>query len=242
MAAGEEVSKPKRRITDLGFNYEEKMKKIYHGTSESIAKLACVKGLHSCEKSGVWSVDPGICLTTAYPGLMAFNCSFYKEKWGLIEIDHSTLHSSCFSPHDVFLLEKSRKGMNDEKLSVTKMKNQKKWKESLEKTGLCIYNESIPLSSITRVSIYDPQSNLPMTKIALNVILGGGRFHERNIDRHQMLVRWMMGENVTFEEWVGKSKVPHSEKDRISQMLHNKYGLDIFYYGSTTVKKGNKAG
>jgi hypothetical protein len=230
--------------------------KLYHGTTEIIAKAACVKGLapydinaidNGCPRNIRASTDSGICLTSVYPGLMAFETATYKDKWGIIEIDITHLCPDLFLPYEGFLLEKIKGKITGEEDKLKRLSqirqglasNRRKWRESIDGFGMCVYEGEIPLSAISKVFIYNPQSNPIMTKFIIGSVLGS-KVHQANLHRHHMLTRWLMGDNVLPEEWLGSSvfaKMPHSEKDKMSQILQNKHGLDIFHSSSVNSKK-----
>lgn len=235
-----------------------KSPKLYHGTSEIKAKEACVNGLFPYEVKDVdyygiprrihASSPDGISLTSSYPGLMAFETSSHKEKWGIIEIDVSHLSPEVLVPYEGFLLEKMKTKISNEEDRFKKLtqirqnlpSNHRKWRESLDDFGMCVYEGFVPLAAISRVVIYDPQSNPVMTKAIIGSALIGTKFHQSGFQRQQMLTRWLLGENITPEEWMGSSvysKMEHLERDQIGQVLRNKHGLDIYYSGVPNGKK-----
>lgn len=233
--------------------------KLYHGTTELVAKASCgMKGFSPYDSgfnsSGIpktiyASSGNAICLTDTYAGLMSFDTSNPRDRWGIIEIDVAYLSQYAISPHEIFLMEKGKTKLTSEddrlkktiQLRSSLLGNRKLWRESLESCGFCVYDEHIPLEGITKVSIYDPASNPIMTK-AMTSVLGGGKFHKSNQHRHKMLTRWLMGENITPEDWVGTEELEtmkFADKDRIAQFLRNKHGLDIFYTGGANGKKAS---
>ncbi len=235
---------------------KENSPKLYHGTTEIVAKTACSKGLTPYEVDAFDLGNPrnlrasttrGICLTATYPGLMAFDTASNREKWGIMEIDVAYLYPDFLMPHEVFLAEKVKTKIATEGDRLKKLdqirqnlsNHHKKWRESLDNYGVCVYEQEIPVTAITKVAIYDPYSNPSMTKAMLSGFLGT-KFHKSNLDRQGMIIRWLLGENITPEEWLGNetySKLPHFERDRVGQVLRNKHGLDIFYSGGANGKK-----
>ncbi len=231
--------------------------KLYHGTTEIIAKMACIKGLAPYEvnitDNGIprricASTAGGICLTSSYPGLMAFETASNREKWGIIEFDVSHLHPESLMPCEGFLAEKVKTKLSNEEDLFKKMtqlrqglsNNRRKWRESLDSFGMCVHEGEIPLDAISRVVTYDPFSNPVMTKAMIASVILGSRFHKSNLRRQMMITRWLMGENILPEEWLGSAvycKMTHSEKNQMAQVLQNKNGLDIFYSGTPNGKK-----
>lgn len=230
--------------------------KLYHGTTEITAKMACVKGLslydispydsYGLPRTIRASTPDGFCLTTTYPGVMAFDTSLPRERWGVLEIDPTQLEPDAFQPHEWFLVENATKPkMSDEGERFKQLeqfrrdtKQKKRWKESLDELGFCVYAKTIPLAAITKVIVYDPVSNPYITKALTNVNLGS-KYHKSNIHRQSMLVRWLMCEHIVGSEWYGSefSKLPHAEQSKITSVLQNKNGLDIFHSSSTQKAK-----
>jgi hypothetical protein len=229
--------------------------RIYHATTEHVAKQACVKGLFPYEvpvyENGAphtyrVSSSESICLTSVYPGLLAFDAVNLKEKWGVVEIDPYYLEQNMLAPHERFLLEKAKVKQGSEedyfadlvKLRTEATKKRKQWRNSIENLGLCLYTKQIPLQAITKVTVYDPASNWFMTKAMINCNLSDHKF---NFKRHQMLTRWLIGEHITGSQWMGPAfdKMPFSEQSKITSILQNKNGLDIYYFGNGNNK--NKA-
>lgn len=235
-----------------------KSHKLYHGTSEIRAKESCISGLFPYELKDMdyygvprrihASNTNGVCLTSSSPGLMAFETSSHKERWGIIEIDASYLSPELLVPYEGFLLERVKARVVSEEDRFKKISqirqslssNHKKWRESLDDYGMCFYQGNIPLESISKVIIYDPQSNPIITKAIISCSLIGNKLYRSSFKRQKMLTRWLSGEHVTPEEWLGTtvySKLEHSDKERISKALINKHGLDIFYSANPVGKK-----
>ena len=98
--------------------------KIYHGTTESVAKLAVSEGLKTRKSSGskgnwrhtVDSADDRVYLSTAYAGYFALsavceamaNDGGSEERWGIIEVDTDLLTESKLLPDEDFLEQASR--------------------------------------------------------------------------------------------------------------------------------------
>lgn len=233
-------------------NDTKKSVKLYHGTTALMAKNACVKGLSPYDLKILNGVpnnifnpnSAGISLTSLYPGLMSFDVCNDREKWGIMEIDMQNLLPECFLPHESFLLEKTKVTSEDDKnkkldqLRLSLSGNRRRWKESLDDFGVCLYEKDIPLSAITKVAIYDPFSNPTMTKAMINISVNS-KINKANVHRQEMVIRWLMGENITPEKWLGSdvfAKMAFPDKDKVGQVLRNKSGLDIFYSGGPTKK------
>jgi hypothetical protein len=225
---------------------KNKIRKLYHGTTEIIAKSSPNQGITPYSlsildngKSRVIgaSADEGIALTDSYIGFMAFDTCNWRERWGLIEIDIEKLDDKLFMPHELFLLERSKKKIESVESQIKAtldyrsklLANHKLWKESLSSMGLSRYQGTIPVQAITKITVFDWRSNWMITKEVLHVGIST-KLHKIQMDRHKMLTRWLMCEAVSPKEWIlDFEKLPAFERDHIQQGLINKSGLDIFY-------------
>ena len=224
-------------------------KKIYHGTSEIIAKTATVAGLKPYEippfdngkpRSICASSLSNISLTDVYSGFMAFDTCTTKERWGLIEIDVDELDNKLFVPHELFLLEKSKKKFSSYQEQYEYIldyrgkliANHKYWKDSLQSMGLCAYHGTIPVEAISKITIFDWRSNWLITREVINATFTS-KFHKLQSDRHKLVNRWFMCEAVDPREWVSDyEKMTISQREQISSGVVNKSGLDMYYQRS----------
>lgn len=225
-------------------------RRLYHGTTEAVAKNAPVKGLKPYEVSSLdngkmraigASTLSGVSLTDAYAGFMAFDTCTSRERWGLVEINPDELDESLFVPHELFLLEKSKKkidSVQDHLKLVTDYRakltaNHKSWKESLSSMGLCVYQGDIPVKAITKITIYDWKTNWFVTREVFNVNMAS-KHHKMQVDRHKLMTRWLMCEAIEPSEWVSDyAKLKSVEREPISASIINKSGLDIYYQQPT---------
>jgi hypothetical protein len=227
--------------------------RLYHGTTEHIAKSSPTKGLFRYDVPLIDNGKPraigastpdGICLTDVYAGFMAFDTSMVKERWGLIEIDPDQLEDKHFVPHELFLLEKSKKKIDNiadhvkaivdyrAKLSA----HHKVWKESLGSLGLCVYQGDIPAKAITKITIYDWKTNWFATREVFNASINS-KHHKMQQNRHKLLTRWLMCEAIDPSEWVPEyQQMKAVDRDPISSGIINKSGLDIYYHPTSTRK------
>jgi hypothetical protein len=221
-------------------------RRLYHGTTEAVAKSAPVKGLLPYEVSPLDNGKPraicasaitGLSLTDAYAGVMAFDTCTTRDRWGLIEIDPDELDEKLFVPHELFLLEKSKKKIdtaNDHQKAITDYRNKltanhKAWKESLASLGLCVYQGTIPVSAITKITIYDWRTNWFVTREVFNINIAS-KYHKMQVDRHKLMTRWLMCEAIQPEEWVPDYKsLKPADREPISAGVINKSGLDFYY-------------
>lgn len=151
---------------------------LYHGTTESVARAVLKSGLLPRVTTGQKSNWPKaesspdlIYLTSVYAPYFAMVASDKNnEKLALIEIDTSLLDENLFRPDEDFLEQASR-GQMIKRLRAKTMHGRTRWfrnhieefsdmwKMSIENMGVISYKGNIPLSAITRVSIYNPKTN-----------------------------------------------------------------------------------
>jgi hypothetical protein len=164
-------------------------------------------------------------LTTVYGAYFAVCNTTPPERWGLIEIDLAALDRTALSPDDDYLrqIHRARSG------SFLGNGNQARWQDSLLDLGICIYKAAIQPASIVRVAIFDPPSNPFISHEVCQAVptIAG---HRRDGKRYQTLTRWLMGENITWQDWVAESLPEDSEEgNRLGAGLQERSGLDIFY-------------
>jgi hypothetical protein len=205
---------------------------LYCGTTERIAKQAPVAAL-SVANSPVY-------LTDVYPGLLAFFASTSaNERFGILEVDTSVLDSSNFLPCEWYLEQISRQRAKTERelhkrLEMYRKNLEKydaKWKDSLQKIGICVYDGYIPKKAIRKITIYDPASNPTITQAIVSCRISLSDY-KKHFARYKALTRWLVGESVSVDDWLGDDvlTVSKEEKELLAEQLQNKAGLDIFYY------------
>jgi hypothetical protein len=204
---------------------------LYCGTTERIAKLAPVHGLNPQH-------DP-VYLSDVYPGLLAFYASTNdQDRFGIVEVDLTHLDPANFLPCEWYLdataRQKAKSSREHHRRLESFRKNldkyQSKWKDSLQKIGICVFDGFIPKKAIRRITIYDPASNATITDAIVNSTLGLAAYRN-GYNRYLAITRWLVGESVTVEDWLGEEilKTPKDEKEALAESLQNKLGLDIFY-------------
>jgi hypothetical protein len=205
---------------------------LYCGTSERIAKLAPVVGLNPTNKP--------VYLTNVYPGLFAFFATTNDhERFGILEIDTSQLEAANFLPCEWFLeqtsRQKARTGREQhrrlESYRKTLDRHKAKWRDSLQRVGVCLYDGFVSKKSIRRITVYDPSSNPTITDAIVNAQVSLSDY-KRHFRRNRSVTRWLAGESVTVEDWLGDDLLETSkeEREQLAERLQNKFGLDIFYY------------
>ena len=195
--------------------------KVYHGTSESVARAAMTEGLKTRDELGIkshWDQCPSrgdlVYLTQAYAGYFGFAASEPGGKIGILEIDLDLLDADLVLPDEDFI-EQGTRGHDDqwqdhiirESLRGLDMAQRTEffrdnltmfsglWEMSLEGLGNCAYMGSIPPEAITRICIYDPKKNGVITGMLLDpcISLMNYRFCG---SKYRALCRWLIGDQV----------------------------------------------
>jgi hypothetical protein len=210
----------------------KELARLYCGTTERVAKLAPVAGLNP-------SSAP-VYLSDVYPGYFALLASTSdQERFGIIEVDLTVLDPANLLPSESYLDQISRhKARNSrehhKKLEMYRKNLEKyksKWRDSLQRMGICVYDGFIPRKALRKITIYDPVSNPTITGAIVEAHVGLSDY-KRNFHRNKALTRWLVGESVQVEDWLGEDLLttPKDEKEQLAERLQNKLGLDIFYY------------
>ena len=205
---------------------------LYCGTTERIAKLAPVVGINP-------NRDP-VYLSDVFPGLLAFFASTKgNDRFGIIEVETSFLDATNFLPCEWYLDQISRQKVKTTREHTRRLesfrknlhKYRSKWRDSLQKTGVLVYDGFVPKKAIRRISIYDPSLNSLITGAIVNSRISPADY-KRQATLYHTLTRWLMGDTVTVEDWLGENwmEVPKEEREQLSEQLQNKAGLDIFYH------------
>ena len=205
---------------------------LYCGTSERIAKLAPRTGLNPNNKP--------VYLTDVYPGVFAFYASTNdNDRFGVLEIDLSILDPTNFLPCEWYLEQASRQKAKNAKEQHKRLeayrktleRHKAKWKDSLQRIGVITYDGFVSKKAIRRITIYDPASNPTITEaiVSSHVSLTD---YKKFANRNRAVTRWLVGETVTVEEWLGDDflDTPKEERELLAERLQNKLGLDIFYH------------
>jgi hypothetical protein len=181
-----------------------KIKFLYYGTNERAGKSVPATGISS-EK---------IVLTNLYGAYQAFCDSDAQkdERWAIVEISVPLLINS--------------------KLSYYKRRGCKKvsWDQSIENTGLCVYNAKISPKSISKIWIYNPLSNWLITRSVLHNKIDP-HMHSSRVNQLLLVNRWLTGEFMMSDIWIKEQKIPltKEQKDSINFIWHERHGLDLFY-------------
>lgn len=143
---------------------------LYHGTTETVARLALKEGLKPRgRRKGNWESCPShpqaVYLTNAYAGYYAICAIKPGERGAVIEIDETQLDPCKLAPDEDACeqLMRGRDGIKGTMIERTNYyrENLKQFrgqhKTSLRAMGTCAHLGKIPASAITRVAIFDPR-------------------------------------------------------------------------------------
>ena len=205
---------------------------LYCGTTERIAKLAPVVGINP-------NRDP-VYLSDVFPGLLAFFASTKgNDRFGIIEVETSFLDATNFLPCEWYLDQISRQKVKTTREHTRRLesfrknlhKYRSKWRDSLQKTGVVVYDGFVAKKAIRRISIFDPGSNSTITTAIVNARISPADYKKFRTLHHKV-TRWLMGDTVTVEDWLGENwmEFPKEEREVLAEQLQNKSGLDIFYH------------
>jgi len=204
--------------------------RLYHGTTEAVARQALATGLLPRSLSQVetrWEDCPSnpdlVYLTTAYAPYFAMSATEPGERWGVLEVDTELLDEYSLLPDEDFLEQASRGQDIDEDLQHVQGMHERTawfrthirefghlWRESLEGLGNCAHQGVIPPEAITRVSLFDSPTNQTMAMLAMDppITLTNFRFCE---GKYRALTRWIMGEDVDPACFLGVPGLESSE-------------------------------
>jgi len=247
--------------------------KLYHGTTEKIARLALIEGLRPREETGSkgnWehSIDSAlnrVYLSAAYAGYFAYCAAGVDEKWGIVEVDTELLEPDKFYPDEDFMEQASRAQevpkwveedpddpMGDpyEELRAAnalpdkdRMKARTEyfrnniwfyahlWRDSVEHLGNCCYLGEIPPEAITRVSVFDPTSNMGIQmSVDPSITLLNYRVCQ---NKYKAITRWLAGyEDVTVDDitmlFAGEDeRVEEAREYWRTEVIPNRSGLEV---------------
>jgi hypothetical protein len=194
--------------------------KIYHGTTEAVARAAVTEGLKPRGESGVktnWENCPSrsdlVYLTTAYAGYFGISASEPGDPIGIIEVDLELLDQSLLLPDEDFIEQGSRGDSQwDNKwiqsalvgLDMTERTAffrdnlelfSSLWTDSLAHLGNCAYKGSIPREAISRICIFDPKENPTIHHLALDPTISLLNYQFCG-NKYRSLCRWLIGDPV----------------------------------------------
>jgi hypothetical protein len=205
---------------------------LYCGTTERVAKLAPREGL-----------NPGhqpVYLTNVYPGVFAFFASTNDhDRFGILEIDIGLLDPTNFLPCEWYLEQTSRQRAKTGREQHRRLENYRKnlekhkarWKDSLQRIGVCVYDGFISRKAIRRITVYDPSSNPAITGAIVGASISLSDY-KHCFQRNRAVTRWLAGESVSVDDWLGEDQatIAKDEREQLAERLQNKLGLDVFFH------------
>ncbi len=193
--------------------------RLYHGTTEKIAKAIPMSGLfpyeipHTTER--VYS-DPKqgtIHLTDCFAAYQAFCAANTKteERWGLIEVVADDLE------------------LRPDPYCAGRIRSKDRWKYTLDMTGMCVCHE-IPKAAVRKIWIYDPRSNWFITRIVLHSTVHP-EYRRRNLERLKKLNQWLVGDYIGLDDLLGEEKRHFTapELEKMKNQVANRNGLDLYF-------------
>lgn len=197
--------------------------KLYHGTTEAVARHALDEGLLPRAVSGRasnWQGCPSnedlVYLTVAYAGYFASQATEELEPWGIVEIntelldqevalvpDEDWLEQCCreisvpFNSYSKLSMEERTKFWRKRQLDLSDM-----WEMSIEGIGNCAHVGKISPKAITRISIFDPKTNPTIAMLATDPTISLLNYCFM-ADKYRALTRWLMGEETPVGALVG---------------------------------------
>jgi hypothetical protein len=200
--------------------------KLYHGTTEAIARKALKEGLKPRIATGKsnWKhtseSNPSLVyLTDTYAPYFAIAATRADsdEKIAIIEVDTAQLDDTWMRPDEDAIEQGTEKGHLGIKGTTQKQRTKwirnhidyfkSCWTDSLKLIGNCAYKGVIPPSAITRVVLND-RTNRMMEWAAMDPTITtiNYRFYGA---KYRLLLKWYLGETVTTEEWFAAQHSAH---------------------------------
>lgn len=199
--------------------------KLYHGTTEAVARKALKEGLKPRISTGksnwkhtVESNPSMVYLTAAYAPFFGMQAakSFVDEepdkdfKFGLIEVDTDLLDQKWLMPDEDFIEQATRTQSN----TLIKGKTMKQrtewvrnniqvfrehWETSVKGLGNCAYKGIIPPNAITRVSLVQYGLNKEIIWAIDPCITTINYFFVG--EKYRELTRWFFKEALSIDKW-----------------------------------------
>ena len=196
--------------------------KLYHGTTEAIARAALEDGLCPRDETGVesnWEEHPSrgdmVYLTRAYAPYFAMCAAGMEERWGLVEIDTEALFDDMeedglegnLFPDEDFLEQATRRGSSGcpdgldmgERTAWFRehlLGFQHVWKDSIEGLGNCACLGPIPADCVSKVVIFEPESNINMAFMASDPMISLMNYQLMGGSKYRALTDWFFGYEV----------------------------------------------
>lgn len=218
--------------------------KLYHGTTESVARGALQDGLlpRTSRKSN-WKIESSpfhVYLSVAYaPYFAASAAEETSDKWGIVEIDTSKLNLEYMRPDEDFLEQCSRTEMDSNKGITIEERTawyrshlneyRHLWMRSLETLGNCSYNGHILPEAVMRVAIFDRKSNPYIYMMAVDPCVTPLNFQFMHA-KYEALTRWFF-EPVSALELAEPfwSVLPEEHRKAQAEAAKDRSGLEVLW-------------
>lgn len=202
--------------------------KLYHGTTAAVARDALEYGLTPREDTEVdsnWDKHPSredmVYLTRAYAPYFAM-CATAKlgDAWGIVEIDTSIIDSgfseggleNYLYPDEDFLEQATRSGNSPcpDGLDMggrtawfreNLLGFQHIWKDSVNGLGNCALLGAVPAEAVTKVVIFEPDSNLIMAAMGCDPMITLMNYQLLGGSKYRALTDWFFGYDVELSSF-----------------------------------------
>jgi len=230
--------------------------KLYHGTTAEIAKLAVEEGLiprDDLGKDSNWDECPSrgdmVYLTRAYAPYFAM-CATSEEdtdkRWGLVEIDTDLLTEGLTDggledylyPDEDFLEQVTRghgpcpEGLDMAERTAWFRENllgfQHVWKDSVEGLGNCACLGDVPADCVTKVVLFEPESNLSMAMMSSDPMITLMNYQLLGGSKYRALTDWFFGYDVdpaAFDPSYALLKSPDVPEQMLKMLQQQSDGL-----------------
>jgi len=199
--------------------------KVYHGTSEAVARAALEDGLlprEATASKGNWEDCPSnselVYVTVGYAGYFAMHASD-DGKWGIVEIETDLLDEECMLPDEDFM-EQATRNQWDELRTMTDEHGfdpfpadgdmQERtlwfrehikmfahvWEESIRLMGNAAHDGAIVPDAITRVSIFEPRANFYVAHACGDPTISILNYQILGA-KYEAITAWLMGDQTT---------------------------------------------
>lgn len=211
-----------RRVADSSWHpskfQQASFVKLYHGTSETVAREAMRVGLkprsHTGKNNWRHSIESHpnlVYLTVAYAPYFAANAVGQSQsRPAIIEVETDLLNRTRLRPDEDFVAEALQqqqgavRGQNEFRKLTREVLSSidgyaRYWKQSLQCLGNCAHKGPIPVSAITRVAFIDAEKAAGAFHEAQDPVISVTNFRYFG-NRHRLLTRWFAGYEVAAEE------------------------------------------
>ncbi len=188
--------------------------RLYHGTTEAVARGAFTHGLRPRGRAaGNWTLPSNaktVYLTDVYAGYFAANATG-GGRWGLVEIDVNRLEQSRLQPDEDWC-EQAMRGHPGQPTGNLRERTlwwrrrahlyAGQWRASLEGLGTIGHRGTIPGSAVTRVAIFDPASNATVGMAAMDPSISLAN-HALCKEKYAALTAWIFGDPCAARTFLG---------------------------------------